>query len=99
MNDGKTGYLKFATTANTEKFYWKNHDAKNDYPSAFIGTMTPSKFTWTKMRHLYEIAQMAFEGNKEPVIICGNDEYNALEFLQAIGESRMWLFDFGMSHK
>jgi len=99
MDDGKKGYLKFATAENTDKFYWIGRDAKLDYPSAFIGTMTPSTFKWTKMRHLYEIAQMAFEKKQDPVIKSGQDEYNALEFLQAIGDSRMWLFDFGMSHK
>jgi hypothetical protein len=99
MDDGKTGNLKFATAENTDKCYWIGRDAKLDYPTAFIGTMTPSTFRWTKMRHMYDIAQMAFEGKTEPIVKCGQDEYTAIEFLQAIGESRMWLFDFGMSHK
>jgi hypothetical protein len=100
--DDGTGNIKFTTRDNTDKFYFTNRgDAGLDYPSVFIGTMTPSIFRWTKMRHLYDIYDMAYadKENKLQVIRCGEDMYTAIEFLQSISESRSWTFDFGLSHK
>jgi hypothetical protein len=93
-DDGR-GKIKFATTENTDKFYFKGTDAKIDDPSRFIGTMTPSIFRWLKMSHLYDImdAVRTDIDNKNPIIVCEKDEYTAIGFLQAISESRMWKFD------
>jgi hypothetical protein len=95
MKDDGRGRIKFATTENTNKFYFKGKDAKNDNSSAFIGIMTPSIFRWRKMNHLYDImdAVRADIENKTPIVVCDTDEYTAIEFLQAIAESRMWKFD------
>lgn len=95
MEDGK-GRIKFATKDNTGKFYWKDKIEASpvmDYPKCFIGTMTPSIFRWTDMRHMYDIMMIAMsDTDNKPIIVCGKDEYTAVEFLQSIRESRMWIF-------
>lgn len=97
MSDDGRGSIKFATSENTFKFYWANRgEIKLDYPSVFIGTMTPSTFKWSKMRHLYDIMDAAWENNMDPVIKCGKDEFTAIEFMQEISDSKMWIFDVGL---
>jgi tRNA A37 threonylcarbamoyltransferase TsaD len=103
MEDG-TGTIKFTTDKNTHKFYFKNNSGKQqDYSTSFVGIMTPSMFKWHKMRYLYDIMDAHYadisKSIRTPIIVSGTDEYSATEFLSAIGESRMWTFDWGVSHK
>lgn len=93
-----TGNIKYRTSDNSYKFYWKGKNLSIDYPSVFIGVMTPSTFIFTKMNHMYDIMEMALTNPKstEPVIVSGQDEYTAVEFLQAIRESQSWRFERGL---
>lgn len=83
---------------NTYKFYWLNRSQKAvDYPSVYIGEMTPSTFRWTKMRHMIDAMENAISADTPaPVIVSGNQKFTAMEFLQEIQDIKMFIFDTGL---
>jgi len=83
----------FRTSENTVKFYWKNSGKELDYPSALIGTRTPTLFIWTKMEHLYSIISKEDISKNQKIIVGGDHEYTPLEFMKIVSGARMWTFD------
>jgi len=94
MSGGITNLIKFRTLENTSKYYWKERGSTIDYPSAMIGTKTPSRFLWSKMEHLINIMEQAVSENPIKTIVDGSgNEFTADEFISAISGTKMWNFD------
>jgi hypothetical protein len=93
MSGGITDKIQFRMLSNTAKYYWKDHESDIDYPRTFIGTMTPTRFLWTKKEHLLNVMEQAITNKDDKIIKVGNRMITPREFIMEIYGTSMWTFD------